>query len=56
MSAEDIRQGKRTRDEKKMQQEQINQENSPKIQENQENQEQQKSFRRLTSVTERRRL
>ena len=53
MKAEDIRQGKRARDEKKMQQEQINQENRPKIQENQK---QQKSFRRLTSVTERRRL
>lgn len=42
MKAEDIRQGKRAREEKKMQQEQINQENRPKIQENQK---QQKSFR-----------
>ena len=53
MKAEDIRQGKRARDEKKMQQEQINQENRPK---NQENQKQQKSFRCPESAAERRRL
>lgn len=49
MKAEDIRQGKRAREEKKMQQEQINQENRPKIQENQE----QLSQRAKTDKTER---